>query len=857
MRPLLIVLAFVLLSPGAMAQGPSKLGFQLQTWLQTADPAGETDLFLGGDAPEVARVVLRHGGRVKMAIEGWVQASVPTGRVKELEAEPAVRSVVFSLSRGRTLNDSMRVKAHVNEVHEGLAPLPGPYQGEGVLMGIIDTGIELHHPDFQDSLGRTRVLRYWDQNFAYDPWQTPSGYGYGQAWDSAAINAGNCPAVDMPSQWGHGSTVAATAAANANGNGHCAGVAPKAGLLIVTNKLDAPNWSSTVVDAVRWIVEQAAQMNRPVSINLSLGDYFGSHDGLDPAALMIDQLLAAAPGRSLTCAAGNSGNWPAYHLRTEVGADTSFTWFAYNPASMLNIGAVYFDLWADSAEFNQVGYSMGADKYIGGYAFRGRTPFRHIQGTLGQIVVDTLWSVDGNKLGRVFTQAQLRGGQYHLEVYIPQPDSADQLLYRFMTTGAGRFDVWSTDIMGTSRMIADIPDPADFPPIAQYVRPDTEQSIVDSWACSPQVLTVGNYYNQQVYTDVAGVVQDLGGTSGAISVNSSRGPARTGLVKPDVAAPGDVTFGAGPLDLLQLMLAVVPAKLIDTLHMRNGGTSIASPVVAGTAALLLEKCPRSSNVQVRNAIIGAAFADDFTGALPNVSFGNGKVNAFAALVSTNFNVPLTTSGALCMGDSVQVSGPDFMYRYWWNTGSTQRATWTSGDTLRLTAQNTMGCIGRSDTLILAPNPLPVATITLDGISMESTPAASYQWYFEDAPIPGAEAQAHEAVENGHYHVHVTDSLGCSANSDTVFIFTVGLRPPGPQPVAAWPVPASGSLHLSGPAGVLDNLPYEVLDSGGRTVLKGVLRAGNPVVDVAPLAAGGYLLHLRGMPGGTGLRFIRE
>lgn len=855
----ILLLLVLLLGPlgAALAQGPSKMGFQLRAWLETADPAGEVDLFLGGDAQEVAGVVKALGGRVKMAIDGWVQAAVPNGQVQQLDREAAVQSIVFNLGEGRTLNDSMRVKAHVNEVHEGLAPLPAAYQGEGVLVGIIDTGIELHHPDFQDTLGRTRVLRYWDQNFPEDPWLTPTGYGYGQAWDSAAINAGNCPAVDDPGQWGHGSTVAATAAANNNGNGHCAGVAPKADLLIVANKLNHPNWSSSVVDAVRWITDQAAQLNRPVALNLSLGDYYGSHDGLDPAALMIDQILASAPGRVLVCAAGNSGALAPYHLRTGVGGDTTFTWFAFNANSMLNVGAVYFDLWADTADFNHVQYSIGADKFNGGYAFRGRIPFRNIQGTLGQIVVDTLWSTDGNKLGRVFTQGQLRGEQYHLEVYIPEPDSAGQLLYRFMTTGSGQFDVWSTDLFGTSKMITAIPDSAEFPPIVHYVLPDNRQSIVDSWACSPNVVTVGNYYNQQVYTDVTGTLQNLGNTPGNISVNSSRGPARTGVVKPDVAAPADVTFGAAPLNVLQIMLDAAANKLLDSLHMRNGGTSIASPVVAGTAALLLQKCPRSTHIQVRDALIASAFTDDFTGAVPNVSYGNGKVHAFNAMVSTNFSVPLTQAGPLCEGDSVSVSGPDFMYRYWWNTGATVREVWTMGDTLRLQVQDTRGCLGWSDTLILVPNPLPVAEVTAEGVVLTVGPAAAYQWYFNNDPIPGAVDSLLEAEENGYYFVQVADSAGCTAYSDTVLVFTVDLPEEVGAALHVWPVPASDRLHVDGLDPSMEELPYEIMDMGGRKVRGGTLKGQGPVVPVAGLASGHYLLRVKGNALVANFRFVKE
>ena len=125
-RSLILALFFAAVG-AASAQVPSKMGFQLRAWLATADPSGTVDLFLGGDASEVARMVLIHGGTVKMAVDGWVQASMPVEQVKALDRDQAVKTIVFDLSKGRPLNDSMRVKAHVNEAHAGLAPLPAAY----------------------------------------------------------------------------------------------------------------------------------------------------------------------------------------------------------------------------------------------------------------------------------------------------------------------------------------------------------------------------------------------------------------------------------------------------------------------------------------------------------------------------------------------------------------------------------------------------------------------------------------------------------------------------------------------------------------------------------------------------------
>ncbi|MFZ1659890.1 MAG: S8 family serine peptidase [Flavobacteriales bacterium] len=850
---LFATLAFVQL----FGQRQTKIGIQLQVYLATAEPGTNVDLFLEGDAAQVTRSVLGLHGLPKMATATWLSATLPVEAVPALDNDPAIRSISFSLSKGRALNDSMRVKAHVDEAHQGLAPLPQAYQGEGVLMGIIDTGLDFRHPDFKDSLGNTRVLHYWDQNMPFNAALTPAEYGYGQQWDSTAINVGNCPVNDLAG-YGHGTTVGGTAAGNNLGNGHCAGVAPKSDLIVVANDMDHVNWTASIVDAVKYITDIASSLGRPVAINLSLGAYYGSHDGLDPAALMIDQMLTEENGRVLVCAAGNSGSLPPYHLRHEVGADTTFTWFNYNPNSALGIGAMYFDLWADTADFSQVHYSVGADRISPSLQFRGAIPYRQVSGTIGQITMDTLWSVSGNKLGVVHTYAEYRGGQVHMEVYIPQADSTTQNRYRFSTTGSGRFDAWSIDVFGTSKMVVDIPDSASFPAIVNYVLPDSTMQVVDSWACSPNVITVGNYYNQQHYIDVSGTPRDFDDPTGDLSNGSSHGPTRTGLLKPDLASPGDATFSAGPLVIVQTYLINGVDKLIDSLHMRNGGTSIASPSVAGTAALLLEKCPYASNLMVLNAINAAAFGDTFAINLPNNGWGHGKLNTFQALVGTNFNVPVSGPYSACSGDSTKLLGPDFMFDYAWTNEDHDSGTWAQpGDTLQLTVHNTSGCFGRSDTIIITENPLPVATITAVGLELTSTEAAEYQWFLENSPIPGAEGQSLIADENGNYYVRVTDSLGCSANSDTVLVFSVGVGDQVAQGPSVWPVPVSEMLNVRGLGEGHGSPAYQIVDARGRTVQFGVLNSGAPQIAVGKLAPGVYLLRWPNTAALTGLRFVKD
>lgn len=849
LRSLLVVALLGTALSGAFAQRPSKWGFRLEHHLERTAPDQPVDLFIGGDAAKVARVVMAHGGTVKQAIKGWVSATLPAGRVRALGAEAAVRNIQFTDMPGVALNDSMRLKARVVPVHEGAAPLPSAFHGEGVLVGVIDTGIDPTHPDFQDSLGRTRVLHLWDQNLAFHAEHTPTPYGYGQAFDSSAINAGTATTIDH--EYGHGSTVAGAAAGNGLATGRFIGVAPKADLIVVANDLDRANWSSSVVDAVAFVIAKAEALGRPVAINLSLGSYYGSHDGLDPAALMIDELLNAQPGRVLVCAAGNSGSVAPYHLRTHVTADTSFTWFRYKTNSALGVNSVYFDLWADTADFNDVHFSVGADRRTGSFRHRGQLPFRTIHGDLGGMRTDTLKSFSGNRLAVVHTYAEQRDGQYHIEVFMPLPDSADNYYYRFSTVGDGLFDAWTSSDLGTSQIITAIPTVAQFPPIAHYVLPDNQQSIVDAWACSPHVITVGNYRNEMKYVSVNGVLQDLGGVEGIISPSSSRGPSRTGMIKPEVAAPGDVTLSPGPLAFMASLVVSEPHKVAeDGMHMRNGGTSMAAPAVAGIAALYLEKCPTATQAEVRNAFIATAFGDDLTGPLPGLQFGHGKVDAFAALVHTNFHAIITGPEAVCTGDSVELAGTPNGTAWYWSTGDSTLTTQAHGGEVILTEVNAAGCRSFPDTLVVEVLPLPEPVATVEGVEVTVTGEGTVQWYLDGDPIPGADTPTWEAEVNGNYHAVVTDANGCTGTSNAVEVISVGLRDVARPTLALYPVPVVDVLRITGQEGVL---AYRVLDAAGRVVAQG--RTADGTIDVHALTSGTYALELPSLR--STMRFVKR
>jgi len=554
---------------------------------------------------------------VKFSSSSWIFINASPRWIDDHTKDGSLDDYYFEYAPPVALADSSRAHHIVNEVHAGLAPLNVPYTGNDVIIGVVDQGIDWLHPDFQDANGNTRVLRYWDQaNSGPNP---PSPYFYGQEWDSTSINNGTCTSTEEASA--HGSSVTGIAAGNGLANGTNVGIAPDANIVVVESNFSAPNWTLTIADAVEY--------NMPAIVNLSLGSYFGSHDGNDPAAEMIETLLDEKGGRLVVCAAGNSGAKGKYHQQSSPTADTNFVWFVNNPAASLGANTIFFDLWSDNSDAT-FDFAIGADSPSPAYDFRGRTQFHGATSSLGVTIYDTIWN-GNNRIATIEVTTETVGNNYHMQLFISNVDSTSYL-YRFETVGSGKYDLWSGEWLGYNDMVTSLPTSIEMPDIVDYIMPDSIQTIVSSWNCSEKVVTVGNMKNRQHFIDnnLNQYTSPHPNAVGELSPNSSKGPTRHGLTKPDVTAAGDVTISAGPLWVL-----AVPAynSVIDSggMHVVNGGTSMASPVVSGIGALYFERCRYATYQNFIDDIKATSYTDQYTGIVPNNSYGWGKPDAFSLL----------------------------------------------------------------------------------------------------------------------------------------------------------------------------------------------------------------------------------
>ncbi len=584
-------------------------------------------LLVKGDLNEIEALTEKFGGIYKYGYNNISSVEIPEKNLIAFAQSKAIERIENTGGRITFLMDTSRIRNNVDSIHRGFLPLLDSLKGKDVVIGIIDGGIYWQHFDFKKPTDSTTRIKYiWDQ-VASGSGNIPAGYGYGREWTSTHINNGTCTHTPPNNDFGHGTCVAGIAAGNSLSTKGTAyenqltGVAPEADIIAV--RVNNNNFQTAVSDAVDYIFKKADSLGKPCVINTSIGDYYGSHDGRDLTTQLIDDLISAKNGRVLVAAGGNGGHIPFHLGYTLPGADSAYTLFKYSNW----FGGVYFDFWADTANFNNAYFAIGCNNSTG--TDLGRSPYLNVLTDFG--TGESHPTVAGETVDIYLEEAE---GRYHVEVLVSPSNTSN--LWRLQTTGTGVLDCWATEsLIGTSDIVSTlnsvfITDP-------KYRHSDYLKTMVSGWQNSDKVITVGNYSNRASYLDYYGNTVNLLQSPyfevvGQRFATSSFGPTRDNRVKPDVMASGSTTICTGDANYITASIPSNSHKLsITHKHVRNGGTSMASPVVAGIAALYLDKYPNASYSEIKQALICTAKSDGFTGTTPNAEYGNGKVDGFAAI----------------------------------------------------------------------------------------------------------------------------------------------------------------------------------------------------------------------------------
>jgi subtilisin family serine protease len=590
--------------------------------------APRVGLFLSLRNPQGIEDIRAAGGEVIVRVGDVVGAYVPAERLPLLAASTRIERI--EASRIATVrHDSSIVAMRAHLVRQRTSGGWSGATGQGVVVGVYDTGIDLRHGDFRHPDGRSRVLSVWDQTAQGSP---PPGYTLGHLCTAAQIQALECQQVD---RHGHGTHVAGSAAGNgaeAGADGvafQFAGVAPEADLIVVKGS-DGGSFSFLNITAgVQWIFAEAERLGRPAVVNLSLGSQSGPRDGTTLFERSLDQL--SGPGRVIVAAAGNEGSnitHPAFRPqlfhamgRPDPRVTRRFQVRVPSYTPTANACNDWFSLtvWAPG-ETRLTMRVQRPDGSAAVAAFGESVVREHPQ---GRVVIENATSGPNPANGdyESFIQVDDCGGsgppqQGAWIVEIEQGASA---------TSGRRYHMWLSSAVGQSAALGE----TGFDNL--YI-PGNPSS-------ADRIIAVGAFTTRTQWPSVTGnrQLQDREET-GDIAYFSSPGPRRDEVLKPDVAAPGRVIMSALSQHASSPDALVAPSRA----HNISQGTSMASPHVAGAVAILLQTEPTLTPEQVRSVVTSTAIRDEFThrvyplgprtsGSVPNAFWGYGKVDLRAAV----------------------------------------------------------------------------------------------------------------------------------------------------------------------------------------------------------------------------------
>ncbi|HEX7880591.1 MAG TPA: S8 family serine peptidase, partial [Candidatus Eisenbacteria bacterium] len=556
---------------------------------------------------------------------------IPVDELVYLEDLVGIRQVEMSRPL-KPLLDVSRTLTNTVQVQGGPAPPWTGFTGQNVVVGVIDTGLDLTHGDFRNGDNTTRIDGVWDQTNPSGP--APAGFGYGREWTEAQINAGTATEADND---GHGTHVLGIAAGDGSetGNGQPAyqyvGMAPEADIIGVKTNFT----TGGVADGVAYIFNKAGV--RDAVVNLSLGTQDGPHDGTS----LFDQGLSMliGPGRSIVAAAGNEGGAGA-HARLAVMATGDSAVFTFTVPSYTPNGGGTTQSPNDFVVID--GWYEGTDNF----SFRVESP-------TGKRTSEVLIGANNNG-GRCLPTTG-GDGRCYVENAQTEPDNNDREIYIELTEGTISATACGVPKSGVWKIIAykkansTGPGTIDFW-IANYLLgsggafPEFAQGASDSYlvgspASAVGIISVGAFISKRQWVSQSGGRMYTGLTDddlGTIAPFSSPGPLRNEVLAPVISAPGmgiaSTRSGSASIETIW--------NMVDGKHTINQGTSQASPHVAGVVALIFEAFPHETPINVMNRLTHTATRDAKTTDQPNAIYGYGKLNAFGAL---SFDTPVFLS----------------------------------------------------------------------------------------------------------------------------------------------------------------------------------------------------------------------
>jgi minor extracellular serine protease Vpr len=575
---------------------------------------GEPDVLafvriIGADPDAVVR---SQGGKVIAKVDDIVAARFPISRVDGVAALESVRAIEIS-KRTPAVLDSSRIRSRVKAVQDGAGGLPQAYKGDGVVVGVLDSGLDYTHPDFRTATNTSRVRALYDLSVGTD----------GAPCRPGQLDSLTCDEKDGTGGHGHGTHVTGIATGNGTQNTSYVGMAPDADIVFVKGIRDPESLGgfsdADVFAGTQYMFDVATALGEPAVVNLSLGGQLGPHDGSSLYEQAMSKLTR--PGNIIVAAAGNAGADPIHASFAAVGSDYSTALeLPFQVTAGSNTALV--DIWYPDNTDISVGIvayppgQLGTPVFVSGAVAPGKSAqSAATDGStpIANITIDAGTTSDpGNHSRNVLVALQTASGGAAMSDYIWS-------VYAF---GSGTLDAWAATGCGFA------PPGTNFP-AAYFIAGDSHKTI-GSPATARRLIAVGSFVTKSSWKDVNGDVvgRNPQPALDAISDFSSLGPTRDGRIKPDLAAPGEAIVSALSKDY-----PADPQTIAFGGHYQvQMGTSQASPHITGVIALMLQRNPFLTAEDAVKILTQTAVPAG--GAVPNNTYGAGRLDALAALLAT-------------------------------------------------------------------------------------------------------------------------------------------------------------------------------------------------------------------------------
>jgi subtilisin family serine protease len=598
---------------------------------------------------------------------GLISGNIAMADVERLGTVPGVELVQMEHRAKPILDDSVKEIRVPWKVMPPPEPSPWPGRGAGVIVAVIDTGIDIFHESFRKADTKTRILALWDQSATTGGSPPPTGFtqSLGRVYSENDINtalAAGPPFVSVDKD-GHGTHVAGIAAGDGSqkdrchGAGRYVGVAPEADLVIVKAIGDDVK-QANIREALNWCALMGTQRTRPVVINCSFGvDAGHPHDGTYVHDTAVDELLhppggTVRQGLAVVAGAGNAGDVEV-HEEGVLPPGASVTVPFRVPPGSVKVDEI--DVWYNGTASLNVEVVAPANPSRPGPVTTGAVP----PGTFGQafpIGLMTLTISSSNAPQPHHNNKKQINVTVTTPSMNPPPPPAPQ-----PEKTAVRAGDWQLKLQNTSGVAAvwdawlEYQRGDAFPTFRMENEPQPvtrrRAHTIASPGTSLSAITVANHDRNELYR------------------SSSRGPIHlpggpAGQRKPTLAAPGATIAAPRSRDDKNKN-----SSCCDQLVLDKTGTSMAAPHVAGVVALMFQKNRTLTFEQVRATLQKFGRTEGIpqsempsvpddppqTGIRTNNLWGSGKLDAALALANILPGPTVAVAGASGRGGAPRLA----------------------------------------------------------------------------------------------------------------------------------------------------------------------------------------------------------